>query len=634
MGLLHLACFFFLSTQIDAEAVKANVLVVYASDPPGQMKQLATAVAEGAQSTGANIRLLDVVQANYKRDVYEWADAIILGSGVYNGNAAPSVLTFVNGFDFQDRFLNKVGGAFATGGGAAAGLEPVLDELTRSLRTFGVVTVGGARWQNAHGTGAVVNGDEPIASDSQDLTFAKDQGARTAELALRLKQCTPSPTPTPAVSTFPAAWKATTHSNLTQPGFFAGEVIVDFAVDCTAGPSKQKMYTQYPDHYTVITRCDLGWQYIIAPASRGLSCEIWPVKSATCSQCGCPFCIQNNGTTWQKEIQWEGSSKVATSKITGQTVQVWHGKQVVGDAAQVMPMQFAVSSDSKPVSMIVNSSQWISSVTWFENFKEGVDADEFEPPASVTCPPIPVQQYPYHPVTDLDRDLPATVGSEGSSMSATPPAFPAQFKTSVITNISQPGYDGGNVFINFTLDCSKGPSTQISRTIFGNFHGVQLNCSSGLVHAWNKPPGAPEAFDCEIKGKLGQDFPLDVCNTCGLPFSVGSTGGVYSTSNDASSKFVWTGPAGHFTGVETTASTKFVMDTYPVNLDIPRGKGTETPQQFLADLTGTYGQIVNQEGWQRTMVHVSPLSTDVTAEDFQLPSCFKALNAQHDDIVV
>ena len=32
------------------------------------------------------------IQANYKRDVAEWADAVILGSGVYNQNPAPQML--------------------------------------------------------------------------------------------------------------------------------------------------------------------------------------------------------------------------------------------------------------------------------------------------------------------------------------------------------------------------------------------------------------------------------------------------------------------------------------------------------------------------------------------------------------
>merc|ERR1719272_290858 len=371
---------------------------------------------------------------------------------------------------------------------------------------------------------------------------------------------------------FPAAWKATTHGNLTHPGFFAGDVVLDYAVDCTEGPAKQKMMTVYPDRYTVITRCDLGYQYIIGPASRGLSCDIWELKPITCSQCGCPFCIQSTGNEWQKDMQWEGTRQRSTSPITGQTVDVWRGKQVTG--AQLLPIEFSVSLDSKPVSMVLNSSQWISSVTWFENFTEGVGAHDFEPPASVTCPPpptTPFKKYPPHPVTDLSRDSSAT--AQAGSLNkpywpylerpAIPPTFPGRFKASMLFNISQPGYDGGNLFLNFTQDCSKGPATQIHKTIFGNFHAVFLNCSSGIVHSWNQPPGAPEAFDCKVQGRINQDFPLDVCNTCGMPFSVGSTQGVYTTSN-GKNQFGWEESPGHFAGVERTAGSKLAMDVYPV----------------------------------------------------------------------
>ena len=80
--------------------------------------------------------------ANYKRDVL-WADGVILGSGVYNGNASPDLLSFINSFDFMDDLSGKVGSSFATGGGAASGLEPTLEQITRGLSVFRfVITVG------------------------------------------------------------------------------------------------------------------------------------------------------------------------------------------------------------------------------------------------------------------------------------------------------------------------------------------------------------------------------------------------------------------------------------------------------------------------------------------------------------
>lgn len=159
---------------------------------------------------------------------------------------------------------------------------------------------------------------------------------------------------------------------------------------------------------------------------------------------------------------------------------------------------------------------------------------------------------------------------------------------------------------------------QISHTIFGNFHHVLLNCSSGLVHSWDQPPGVPEPFDCQVQGKLGQDFPHNVCDVCGLPFSVASTRGKYTTSGKPAEIFEWKGSGDSYSGVETTDALVLKMEVQSIKGSIPQGGGTETPEQFLTpgSFANAYGQTVDQPGWQRTMVHLSPISTDVTEEDF------------------
>ena len=184
LSLILQAC---LALPVSVDAANAtNVLIVYADDSDGQIKQLADAVQDGAASVGATVKVMEVQSANYKRDVFEWADALVLGSGVYNGNPSPRILTFINSFDFQDHLDSKVGGAFATAGGAAAGLELAIEGMERGLKIFGMVTVGGTHWQNADGTGVVTTRD-PIDSGSYDITLAKDQGVRIATLATSLK---------------------------------------------------------------------------------------------------------------------------------------------------------------------------------------------------------------------------------------------------------------------------------------------------------------------------------------------------------------------------------------------------------------------------------------------------------------
>ena len=91
-----------LPTAVAAASV-TNVLIVYGADAHNHTGILAGAIADGAASVpGAAVRATEVLAANYKRDVFEWADAIILGSSVFNGNADPRMLEFINSFDFMD----------------------------------------------------------------------------------------------------------------------------------------------------------------------------------------------------------------------------------------------------------------------------------------------------------------------------------------------------------------------------------------------------------------------------------------------------------------------------------------------------------------------------------------------------
>jgi len=177
-----------LPVSVDAagNAGNATKVLIYADDSDGQIKQLADAVQDGAVSVGATVKVMEVQSANYKKDVFEWADALVLGSGVYNGNPSPRILSFINSFDFMDHLESKVGGAFATAGGAAAGLELTIEGMERGLKIFGMVTVGGNHWQNADGTG-VVTTSVPIDSGSFDIALARDQGMRVATLANSLK---------------------------------------------------------------------------------------------------------------------------------------------------------------------------------------------------------------------------------------------------------------------------------------------------------------------------------------------------------------------------------------------------------------------------------------------------------------
>lgn len=177
----------------------ATILVAYYS-VDGHTQAMAAAVARGAQSVnGARVKLLAVKDAKAD-DVLE-ADAIIVGSPVYNANIAPQVQEFINGWPFNDAPLkDKLGAAFVTAGGLSAGEELAQMSILRSMLIFGMVVAGGPQWQSAFGASAIVAEDPSGQPSDKDrareagfiepyyLQKGEALGKRIAELAIKLKR--------------------------------------------------------------------------------------------------------------------------------------------------------------------------------------------------------------------------------------------------------------------------------------------------------------------------------------------------------------------------------------------------------------------------------------------------------------
>ena len=167
-----------------------NLLVAYYSQT-GNTEAMAKAVAQGAESvSGVKVQLLTVADVQ-EADLLA-ADAVIVGSPVYNANVAPQVQTFINSWPFQDSPMrDKIGAAFATGGGISAGEEVVQLNILHSMLVFGMVVVGGPEWQTAFGASAITDekpgkpGDKAV--DEYYLKKAKALGKRVALLAVKMK---------------------------------------------------------------------------------------------------------------------------------------------------------------------------------------------------------------------------------------------------------------------------------------------------------------------------------------------------------------------------------------------------------------------------------------------------------------
>jgi len=131
-----------------------RILIAYYSEQ-GRTEAMAQAVAEGARSVqGVSVKLVTVEEAT-REDVIG-ADAIIVGSPVYNANVAPPVQEFINKWPFDEITMrDKIGAAFVTAGGISAGEEIVQTNILKSMLIFGMIVVGGPNWTQAFGAVAI-----------------------------------------------------------------------------------------------------------------------------------------------------------------------------------------------------------------------------------------------------------------------------------------------------------------------------------------------------------------------------------------------------------------------------------------------------------------------------------------------
>ena len=165
------------------------VLIVYHSET-GNTELMAGAVMRGAHDVeGVSVVLkstADVTEADLLS-----ADAIIVGSPVYNANVSPEISSFLASWPFEGEPLrNKIGAAFVTAGGISAGEEIVQMNILQSMLVFGMIVVGGPDWTQPFGASAITS-EEPFGSenefgiDKQFLDKGEALGRRVAEIMIQ-----------------------------------------------------------------------------------------------------------------------------------------------------------------------------------------------------------------------------------------------------------------------------------------------------------------------------------------------------------------------------------------------------------------------------------------------------------------
>lgn len=171
----------------------ARVLVVYHSRR-GNTEKMASAVAEGARRVPGVAVTVKRVQEATKEDL-QAADGLALGSPTYFAGIAGEMKVIMDDWNWKWKvdFTDKVGGAFATGGGQTGGKEQTVVSLLLFMLNNRMVVAGplyqdetGEDIWGELGASAMTGPLDPGVGDGE-IDAARRLGDRVARLAKKLK---------------------------------------------------------------------------------------------------------------------------------------------------------------------------------------------------------------------------------------------------------------------------------------------------------------------------------------------------------------------------------------------------------------------------------------------------------------
>lgn len=196
-----------------------NVLIAFYSRS-GVTEALANAIAEGAKSAGAEVRLrrarefvspevmarapgwkeaADAMNLKYDAPTEadaEWADAIVFGTPTRFGNASAELKAYIDslgGLWFQGKLNGKAGSAFVSTSTPHGGNESTLISLYNPMAHLGLIIVPTGYADPAMfaaGTpygASSVSQNRALPPSPEDMEVARFQGRRVALVAKALK---------------------------------------------------------------------------------------------------------------------------------------------------------------------------------------------------------------------------------------------------------------------------------------------------------------------------------------------------------------------------------------------------------------------------------------------------------------
>jgi NAD(P)H dehydrogenase (quinone) len=150
-----------------------KVLIVYDSRS-GNTEKMAHAVSEGVSEEGVDVEVKRVNEASV--DELPGVDGLILGSPVYYGLPTAKIKEFIDdSVKYHGKLDGKVGGAFASSGGAHTGAETTVMALNEALFIHGMV-IQGTSGSNHYGAASVG------APEEKDIENCRKLGSRVANL--------------------------------------------------------------------------------------------------------------------------------------------------------------------------------------------------------------------------------------------------------------------------------------------------------------------------------------------------------------------------------------------------------------------------------------------------------------------
>jgi len=186
----------------------------------GTIERLAQAVAEGAQSEGAEVRLrrarevvgpeviasvpgwkenADAMNAKYEAPTPDdalWADGVIFGTPTRFGSVSSELKAYIDslgGLWAQGKLVGKAGSAFAGSAQAHGGNESTVISLWNPLAHLGfiIVPTGYADPVMFAGAGSpygasVISSHPPAGPTDAEIAVARFQGKRVAQVAKKL----------------------------------------------------------------------------------------------------------------------------------------------------------------------------------------------------------------------------------------------------------------------------------------------------------------------------------------------------------------------------------------------------------------------------------------------------------------